>query len=205
MIAVLDYGIGNLASAAKALAKVGADVRLCSDREQAAGAAGIVVPGVGAFGACMSALRSNGLAALVLEAAASGMPTLGICVGLQMLLDGSDEDPDVAGLGILSGRVRQIPDGVKRPQMQWNRLEIRTEPRSRMLGGLEGEAWVYFVHSYAPVLDPKDKGTVVATCDYGGEVVAAIERDSVWGCQFHPEKSGPTGLAILARFAALCG
>jgi glutamine amidotransferase len=204
LIAVLDYGIGNLCSAQKALQRVGARARLCRRPEEVTEADGVVVPGVGAFGACMGALVGTGLAAAVAAAATDGRPVLGICVGFQMLFEGSEEDTDVNGLGLLRGRVRQLPDGVKRPQMQWNQLVRASEESgnvSRMLAGLGSSPWVYFVHSYAPVPEPPDEATVVARCDYGGQVVAAIERGPLWGCQFHPEKSGAAGLAILGNFA----
>ena len=205
MIAVLDYGIGNLRSACKALQKVGAGAVLVQRPEDAAGASGIVVPGVGAFGACVGALRAAGFEPAVREAVAGGLPVLGICVGFQMLFEGSDEDPGVPGLGLMRGRVVALPASVKRPQMQWNRLD---PPPGRqagaMLGGLGERPWVYFVHSYAPAPAPPDDRAVVATCEYGGAVVAASERGSLWGCQFHPEKSGATGLSILRNFTALC-
>jgi glutamine amidotransferase len=124
------------------------------------------------------------------------VPFLGICVGLQMLYEGSEEDPDVAGMGVLEGRVRRLAEGVKRPQMQWNQVE--REAGSPMFAGLDDPAWVYFVHSYAP--EPSDD--VVATCDYGGPVVAAVARGSLWGTQFHPEKSSTAGLRLLANFVA---
>jgi imidazole glycerol-phosphate synthase subunit HisH len=196
LVAVLDYGIGNLRSAQKALEHVGADARLTDDPKLIRDAAGVVLPGVGAFGRCMDALEASGLAELAHEAIASGRPFLGICVGMQLLYDASDENPGRAGLGALHGTVRLLPDGVKRPQMQWNVLE-RTRP-SGLLGGLVDPVWVYFVHSYAP--DPVERGDVVATCDYGGAVVAAVERDNVWATQFHPEKSGPSGLRLLRNF-----
>lgn len=195
MIAVLDYGIGNLRSAQKALEKVGADARLVTRPEDAEGAVGVVLPGVGAFGRCMEALRASGLDRVALDAVAAGTPFLGICVGMQMLYVGSEENPDVRGLAVLRGMVRRLPDGVKRPQMQWNMLQ-RVGRESRLLDGLGPEPWVYFVHSYAP--DASDD--VVATCDYGGSVVAAVERANVMAAQFHPEKSGTVGLSLLANF-----
>jgi imidazole glycerol-phosphate synthase subunit HisH len=200
MIAVLDYGIGNLRSAEKALQRVGGDARLITDPADAEGAAGVVLPGVGAFGRCLEALRSSGLAKVATEAVEAGTPFLGICVGMQMLYEGSDEEVGAAGLGLLAGTVRLLPDGVKRPQMQWNVLRA-TRPDSSLLHGLGPEPWVYFVHSYAA----GDTDDVVATCDYGGSVVAAVERDRLWATQFHPEKSGPAGLRLLANFVALCG
>lgn len=204
MIAVLDYGIGNLRSAQKALQQVGADARLVTDPEDAAGARGVVVPGVGAFGACMQALRTTGMAAVVVDAVAAGTPVLGICVGFQMLLESSEENPGVEGLGLLGGRVRLLPAGLRRPQMQWNRLDARPGRRSAMLAPFGEPAWMYFVHSYAVEPAAGDDGWVVATCDYGGPVVAAAEHGELWGCQFHPEKSSSAGLALLAGFAARC-
>ena len=199
-IAVLDYGIGNLASAHKALVHLGAPARLVTDPADTAGARGLVLPGVGAFGRCASALRDSGLDDVVLEAVVKGTPLLGICVGFQLLYEGSDESPSVPGLGVLDGTVRALPVGMKRPQMQWNKLHRRAGRPSGLLSGLSAEPWVYFVHSFAP--EPSDD--VVATCDYGGDVVAAAERDALCGTQFHPEKSGDLGLAILANFVAAC-
>ncbi|MGH9209566.1 MAG: imidazole glycerol phosphate synthase subunit HisH [Acidimicrobiales bacterium] len=194
LIAVLDYGIGNLRSAEKALVHVGADARLTSDPGLIRDAAGVVLPGVGAFGRCMEALEESALDELAVEAAFSGRPFLGICIGMQMLYHGSEESPDVPGLGVLPGLVRRLPDGVKRPQMQWNVLEPRRA--TPLLAGIAAPTWVYFVHSYAP----DDGEHTVATCDYGGPVVAAVERGDVWATQFHPEKSGSAGLRILANF-----
>ena len=199
MIAVLDYGIGNLRSAEKALQRVGGDAHLITDPADAIGATGVVLPGVGAFGRCMEALRATGLDRVALDAVAAATPFLGICVGMQMLYDGSDEDAAVSGLGVLAGKIRLLPDGVKRPQMQWNRLQP-VVPDCPMLAGLGERPWLYFVHSYAPELSDD----VVATCEYGGQVVAAAARDRVWATQFHPEKSGPAGLRLLANFVAVC-
>ena len=200
LIAVLDYGIGNLRSAEKALVHLGAEARLVTDPDEAAAAAGVVLPGVGAFGRCAEALRSTGLDVVALDAVAAGKPFLGICVGFQLLYEGSEEAPGAAGLGVLAGTVRALGAGVKHPQMQWNRLVRRRGRDSRLLQSLPESPWVYFVHSYAPEVTDD----VVATCDYGGEVVAAAERGPVWGTQFHPEKSGARGLAILANFVAAC-
>ena len=195
VIAVLDYGIGNLRSAEKALQRVGADARLIDDPDDVAGAAGVVLPGVGAFGRCAEALSATGLDRAVNEAVARGVPFLGICVGFQLLYEGSEEDPDANGLAILPGTVRRLPEGVKHPQMQWNTLEIG---RSDLLAGVPDPAWVYFVHSFAP----ERTEDTTSTCDYGGSVVATAERGRVWGTQFHPEKSGSVGLGILANFVA---
>ena len=202
MLAVLDYGIGNLASAEKALRRLAAEVRLVRRPEEAEGATGVVLPGVGAFGACARALRASGLETVTRQAVAAGTPFLGICVGFQLLFEASDESPGEPGLGLLPGRVRRLASGVKHPQMQWHRLDRVPGRASAMLEGLGPSPWVYFVHSYAPV--PDDQGMVVATCDYGGPVVAAVEAGRCWGTQFHPEKSGPAGLALLANFARAC-
>jgi glutamine amidotransferase len=198
LIAVLDYGIGNLRSAEKALQHVGAPARMVADPDEASEADAVVLPGVGNFGRCMEALRASGLDRVVLDALSSGKPFLGICVGMQMLYDGSDESPGVPGLGVVPGTVRLLPEGVKRPQMQWNLLRLR-RPDCPVLAGLGPEPWVYFVHSYAA----PDGGDVVAGCDYGGPVAAAIGRDRMWATQFHPEKSGMVGLRVLANFAAV--
>ena len=194
LVAVLDYGIGNLRSAEKALAKVGADARLTSDPDVIGRADGVVLPGVGAFGACARALRDSGLDALARKAVEADVPFLGICIGMQLLYEASEEDPAEPGLGLLPGTVRRLPDGVKRPQMQWNELAVVGDPAP--FAGLERPLWVYFVHSYAAEPGPD----VVATCDYGGAVVAAVERGRLWAVQFHPEKSGAAGLGLLGNF-----
>ncbi len=195
VIAVVDYGIGNLRSAQKALEHVGAEAHLTADRGLIAAADGVVLAGVGNFGRCMEALHEAGLAEPTLDAVASGRPVMGICVGMQLLYEASEEAPDTAGLGVLPGTVRLLPDTEKRPQMQWNLLQ-RQGP-SALLDGIDDPLWMYFVHSYAP--PPGD--AVVATCDYGGPVTAVVERGNVWATQFHPEKSSAKGLAVLANFA----
>jgi glutamine amidotransferase len=197
LVAVLDYGIGNLRSAQKGLQRAGADARLTDDPGLIRDAAAVVLPGVGNVGRCLDALRERRLDELAHEAIDAGTLFAGICVGMQMLYEGSDESPDVPGLGVLPGRVRLLPDGVKRPQMQWNRLDVVSP--TPLLDGIDDPAWVYFVHSYAA--DAGDD--VVATCDYGGPVTAAVHRGNVWATQFHPEKSGATGLRILANFVRL--
>ena len=205
MIAVLDYGIGNLRSAEKALQHLGADARLVQDPDEASDADAVVLPGVGAFGPCMEALVASGLDRVARDAVARGVPFLGICVGMQLLYDGSDESPGVSGLGLIPGVIRRLPEGVKRPQMQWNRLLLRdTVPPCPLLTGpafegREAEPWVYFVHSLAPPLSDE----IVATCDYGGPVAAVAARGPLWATQFHPEKSGATGLALLGNFIAV--
>lgn len=202
LIAVLDYGIGNLRSAQKALERVGADARLTADAGLVREAAAVVLPGVGAFGACVDAFRAAGLESCTNEAVASGRPFLGICVGMQMLFDRSDENPDARGLGILPGTIRWIPPGVKRPQMQWNRLTLRLAD-DPMFAGLGAEPWVYFVHSLHGV--PDDPADVAATCEYGVTLNAAFRRRNVFATQFHPEKSATAGLGLLANFVRIAG
>jgi glutamine amidotransferase len=202
VIAVLDYGIGNLRSAEKALQKVGGDARLTRDPAFVASADAVVLPGVGAFGACMDALRGAGLEDVVYGAVDSGRPFLGICVGMQMLFTSSQEDLDARGLDIISGTVKWIPPGVKRPQMQWNKLSF-TQPNDAMFEGellrdAPNGSWVYFVHSLHGV--PMDSSLVAATCDYGVTLNAAFRQDNVFATQFHPEKSGASGLALLDNF-----
>jgi imidazole glycerol-phosphate synthase subunit HisH len=196
LVAVLDYGIGNLRSAQKALERVGADARLTADHGLIRDAAAVVLPGVGAFGRCMEALRDANLEDIAHDAVASGRPFLGICVGMQMLFDGSDESPGERGLGIVPGQVRWIPPGVKRPQMQWNVLDVcRPDP---LLAGLGERPWMYFVHSLHGV--PDDPAALVATCDYGGPLTAAVRAGNVFAVQFHPEKSATAGLGLLRTF-----
>lgn len=217
MIAVLDYGIGNLRSAEKALQRVGADARLVTDPDIAVSADGVVLPGVGAFGACAGALRRSGLDDVVREAVRRDVPLLGICIGFQLLFEGSDEDPGADGLAICAGRVRALPATERLPQMQWNIVRPVMDRASRLLGtGDQSDAsgsdvagrrpaWFYFVHSYAPEPEGDAERCVVGACDYGGPVVAAMESGSLFATQFHPEKSGRNGLELLWRFASFCG
>jgi glutamine amidotransferase len=200
-IAVLDYGIGNLRSAEKALQHVGAAARLVTDPVDVAAADAVVLPGVGAFGACARALRESGLEGPARAALEGGVPFFGVCVGFQLLYEGSVESPGAAGLGVFAGDVAALPPGVKHPQMQWNQLEVTTtedgEPPA--LHGLGPRPWVYFVHSFAPPVGEE----TVAVCDYGGPVAALVSRGTLWGAQFHPEKSGSTGLQLLSNFVDL--
>ena len=199
LVAVLDYGIGNLRSAQKALQHVGADARLTADPALVAAADAVVLPGVGAFGACMQALRAAGLEPVVHDAVASGRPFMGICVGMQMLFTCSQEDPDDAGLGVIPGTIEWITSRWPRPQMQWNQLDLHTA--DPMFEGLGEHPWVYFVHSLHGV--PDDPAVVAATCSYDGVVNAAFRSGNVFATQFHPEKSGPAGLALLRNFVQL--
>jgi imidazole glycerol-phosphate synthase subunit HisH len=196
-VAVLDYGVGNLHSAAKALDRAGADVRVVATVEEAAGAAGLVVPGVGAYGACLTRLSSAGGAAAVAGWLEGGRPLLGICVGMQLLFEASDEGPVADGAGVLPGKIRRLHGPVKIPHIGWDEVTVR--PGSRLLAGLGDGTRFYFVHSYAP--EP-DGDAVAAVCDYGGRFAAAVERGNLFGTQFHPEKSGRAGLALLANFVA---
>jgi glutamine amidotransferase len=197
LVAVLDYGIGNLRSAEKALEHVGADAVLTADPELIGRADAVVLPGVGAFGRCREALADTGLDDVALDAVASGRPFLGICVGMQLLYEDSEESPGVTGLGVLPGTVVRLPAGTKHPQMQWNRLDPLTE--DPLFAGLGERPWMYFVHSFAPEATPQ----TIATCDYGGPVTAAARNENVWATQFHPEKSGSVGLRLLGNFVEL--
>ena len=202
LVAVLDYGIGNLHSAQKALVRGGADARLTADPGLIADSAGVVLPGVGAFGACMDALREAGLEQPAHNAVDSGRPFLGICVGMQMLFTKSEEDEKAAGLSVIPGTVEWIPEGPKIPQMQWNRLDIRMNA-DPMFQGLGVDTYLYFVHSLHGV--PDDSGVVAATVEYGATLNAAFRLDNVFAVQFHPEKSSTPGLQLLSNFVSVCG
>lgn len=204
MIAIIDYGIGNLRSVEKALRHVGADARLTSDPAVIRSAAGVVLPGVGAFGACAIGLRRAEFDGLVMELAAAGRPLLGICVGMQLLFEESEEMGRHAGLGLLPGRVVRFAEGevdaaggrLKVPQIGWNQLwHDETDP---LLAGVPSGSYAYFVHSY--YCQPADPTDVVATTDYGIAYASVVHRGSIWGVQFHPEKSHAVGLQILRNF-----
>ena len=203
-VAIIDYGIGNLRSVEKALQRVGADAFLTSDPLLIDTADGVLLPGVGAMASCMDALSNAGLRAITIDAIESGRPFLGVCVGMQMLHAGSDEHGGVEGLGVFPATVRQlitVPElGLKVPHMQWNQLDRVEHRPSRLLNGLVDPLWVYFVHSFAPEFHEE----VVATCTYGQQISAVVERGNVGGTQFHPEKSGSHGLALLKSFVQRC-
>ena len=194
-VAVLDYGVGNLHSVAKALDRAGAEVWVVPTVAAAAGAAGLVVPGVGAYGACLRGLASAGGAAAVAGWLEGGRPLLGICVGMQLLFEASEEGPVGDGVGVVPGKIRHLTGQVKIPHIGWD--EVTVGPGSRLFAGLGDGARFYFVHSYAPEPDGE---AVAAVCDYGGRFAAAVEHGNLFGTQFHPEKSGRAGLALLANF-----
>ena len=201
-IAVLDYGMGNLRSVEKALQHVGAQAELTSDRPRAEAADGLVLPGVGAFPKAMTSVRRLGLDALVGSRLEAGVPVLGICLGMQLLFERSAELGGAEGLGLLPGTVEPLAaHGLKVPQIGWN--PVAWGRPSELSRGLPGPCPFYHVHSFAP--RPADPGDVLAAADYGGEFVTAVEREPVYGVQFHPEKSGPHGLRLLGNFAAICG
>lgn len=198
MLVCIDYDAGNIKSVMKACSYLGYDPVLSSDPSDILKSDHLILPGVGAFGAAMERLKSMGLDEAVRRAASEGIPLLGICLGLQLLFEGSDENPGIPGLGILPGRIRRIPDkdGLRVPHMGWNSLAI--PHRSRLFNiDNEGEC-VYFVHSY--YLKADDASIVSARTSYGVEIDAAVESGSVFATQFHPEKSGEVGLGILKRF-----
>jgi glutamine amidotransferase len=202
-IAVVDYDMGNLRSVQKALERVGASATITRDPDVIAGAAGAILPGVGAFGMCMENLRRYGLVEPVRAFVASGRPFLGICVGMQILFDESDEFGTVPGLGILPGRVRRFaadPEGRRKvPQMGWNTIDVCR--RAPHLAGIPEHAYVYFVHSY--YAEPADASVIATTTEYGHPFASAVWRDNLFATQFHPEKSQAVGLRLLANFASL--
>jgi glutamine amidotransferase len=200
-VAVVDYGVSNLRSVERALGAVGAEPVLTRDPETIDGCAGVVLPGVGAFGAAVDALDATGMRAAVIAAVDRGLPLLGVCLGFQLLFEWSDESGGRPGLGLLGGRITRIPPcRGKVPHMGWNRLRL-SRP-SPLLEGVADGTWAYFVHSYAA---PAEGDDVVASCDYGGaDLAAACARSGVYGTQFHPEKSGPQGLRLYANFVGIC-
>ena len=196
MISIIDYGVGNLFSVEKAFAALGAEVKISSDSEEILAADKIVLPGVGAFGDCMKNLEASGLIPTIRE----GTPLLGICVGLQILFEGSEESPGVKGLGFLKGTVQKIPaDNLKVPHMGWNSLEV-VRPRRPvdLFEGLSEKPYVYFVHSYHAV--PDNPSIITSYTEYGGRLTASIASGDIQATQFHPEKSGDVGLQILKNF-----
>ncbi|MFL5894960.1 MAG: imidazole glycerol phosphate synthase subunit HisH [Thermoleophilaceae bacterium] len=199
MIAVLDYGMGNLRSVQKALEHVGAEPEITHDHNRIRAAAALVLPGVGAFPKAMEAVHGRGLDELIRERRDAGVPVLGICLGMQLLFERSTELGGADGLALLPGEVRELDaPGLKIPQIGWNAVSWSRE--SPLVAGLPNPAAFYHVHSFAPVAH---NGVVLGTADYGSEFVSAVAGDGVFGVQFHPEKSGPDGLALLRNFIAL--
>jgi imidazole glycerol-phosphate synthase subunit HisH len=196
MIAIMDYGIGNLRSVQKALEKVGAEARLVTTPEGLAGAQALVLPGVGAFGDCAAHFRAAGFAEPLLEAVRAGVPLLGICVGLQLLFDESEEMGLHQGLGLLPGRVRRFAGDLKVPQIGWNQIAWQRD--HPLAAGVPNAAYAYFVHSY--YAEPAQAAHILATTEYGVEYASIVGKDNILATQFHPEKSQDVGLQILTNF-----
>ena len=201
MIAIIDYGAGNIQSVAKALTHIGCDCLVTRNKDEILKADGAVLPGVGSFGDTVDSLNKYGIKDAIKEYIASGKPFLGICLGMQLLFPASGESPEAEGLGIYEGSITRIPngEGLKIPHMGWNSLDIN--PESRLFKGIRKNPYVYFVHSY--FLHAADRELVAATTEYGVTIDAAVERGNVFATQFHPEKSGETGLRILRNFAEI--
>ena len=200
MIAIIDYGAGNLQSVEKALRHLGCQCRITADPGELAAAQAAVLPGVGAFGDAMGQLRARGLEEPIRQFVSSGKPFLGICLGLQILFEESEESPGVKGLGLLRGRVLRLPkeSGLKIPHIGWNSLSVGKP--GGLFAGVEGEPYVYFVHSYYL---QAEEDVVAATAEYGATIHAAVQKDNLLACQFHPEKSGEVGLKLLRNFKAM--
>lgn len=201
MITIIDYDAGNLRSVEKALVSLGEDVIVSRDSSVIMEADKVILPGVGSFGDAMNNLDRFGLVDTIKNVAAGGKPFLGICLGLQLLFERSDETPGAEGLSILPGEILRIPnkEGLKIPHMGWNSLDIN--PKSRLFKGIANQSYVYFVHSY--YLKARDEEIVAASTEYSTHIHAAVERNNVFACQFHPEKSSDVGLKILKNFSAM--
>ncbi|GAA0806978.1 imidazole glycerol phosphate synthase subunit HisH [Faecalicatena orotica] len=201
MIAVIDYDAGNIKSVEKALLLLGQEVVITKDRDTILKADKVILPGVGAFGDAMANLRERGLDKVIHEVVAREIPFLGICLGLQLLFEQSDESPGVKGLGVLKGEILRIPDqeGLKIPHMGWNSLELSGD--GRLFRGVPEQSYVYFVHSY--YLKAEDENIVKASTEYSTHIHASVESGNVFACQFHPEKSSDVGLKILKNFVEL--
>ena len=201
MISIVDYDAGNIKSVEKALHFLGREALVTGDSEEILRADKVILPGVGAFGDAMDTIRGRGLDKVLRKVAENGTPFLGICLGLQLLFERSDEAPGAEGLGILKGEILRIPEkeGLKIPHMGWNSLHL--ENNGRLFRGIEENAYVYFVHSY--YLKAGDESIVKASTEYGVHIHASVEKDNVFACQFHPEKSSDVGLHILKNFVEL--
>lgn len=203
MIAIIDYGAGNLMSVKKALDFIGAESKITSNPAELAMADRVILPGVGSFGDAMDAMRERGLVDAVRASALSGKPFLGICLGLQLLFAKSEESPEAEGLALLNGSISKIPSdtGLKVPHIGWNSVEI--SEGSRLFKGIKNGSYFYFVHSY--YLNGADENAVAGTTEYGVEIQCAVERENLFATQFHPEKSGDIGLQLLRNFAEMEG
>ncbi len=201
MIAIIDYDAGNIKSVEKALLLLDQEVVITGGREEILKADKVILPGVGAFGDAMANLRKTGLDQVIREVTGKGTPFLGICLGLQLLFERSGEAPGVGGLGILKGEILRIPDseGLKIPHMGWNSLHLEND--GRLFRGISEGAYVYFVHSY--YLKAADESIVKASTEYSTHIHASVEKDNVFACQFHPEKSSDVGIQILRNFVKL--
>ena len=201
MIAIIDYDAGNIKSVEKAMRYLGQDVEITRDRERILAADKVILPGVGAFGDAMEKIRQYGLEEVIRQVVDRGTPFLGICLGLQLLFEESEESPGAKGLGILKGKIRMIPggEGLKIPHMGWNTLELSGD--GRLFRGVPEEPFVYFVHSY--YLEAQEEEIVKAVTWYGTKIHASVEKENVFACQFHPEKSSSTGLLMLKNFVEL--
>lgn len=201
MIGIIDYDAGNLRSVSKALEALGETPVITRDRKLLLKADKVILPGVGSFGDAMGKLNQHGLTEVIQEIAASGKPFLGICLGLQLLFESSEESPGVKGLGLLKGQILRIPEapGLKIPHMGWNSLNIAEG--ARLFNGIENGAYVYFVHSY--YCKAEDESIVAASAEYSAHIHASVEQDNIFACQFHPEKSSSVGLQILKNFIEL--
>ncbi|WP_408071480.1 imidazole glycerol phosphate synthase subunit HisH [Butyrivibrio sp. JL13D10] len=201
MLAVIDYDAGNIKSVVNAFKLLGTEALVTRDPNEIMKADHVILPGVGAFGDAMRKLEEYKLTEVIRDVAKSGTPFMGICLGLQLLFDSSDESEGVAGLGILRGKIKRIPDNgtLKVPQIGWNSLKYPGE--GRLFKGIDEDSFVYFVHSY--YLDAEDKSIVKATTEYGVTIDASVEKDNVFACQFHPEKSAEVGMEILKNFLSI--
>ena len=198
MIAIIDYGVGNLFSVEKTFASIGEEVKVTGAADDLKSADKLVLPGVGAFGDCMNNLKSTGLIPVIMEQINNNKPLLGICVGLQILFEGSDESPDVKGLGIFKGMVRHIEaPNLKIPHMGWNSVSIKNRA-DNLFNDIKDNSYFYFVHSYHAV--PEDKSIIAAVTEYGETLTAAIISNNIYATQFHPEKSGDVGINLIKNF-----
>lgn len=198
MVAIIDYGAGNLSSVKKALDYLGAESEITQDKEKILTASHVILPGVGSFGDAMHSMQERGLVETVKKAALSGKPFLGICLGLQLLFESSDESPDVKGLGILNGKIITIPKdtGLKVPHMGWNSVSLKQN--NGIFSNIEDNSYFYFIHSY--YLDGADEDVIAATAEYGVTIECAVQKGNLCATQFHPEKSSKIGLKLLENF-----